>query len=82
MKKFALLLLLTIPAFADEAPPPPQNPMPPEMAQALQHPEGIEKVGVGVIEGGWNYVYAAYGVALAGVAFYAASLFLRRKGAA
>ena len=34
----------------------------------------------GVIEGGWNFVYAAYGVALSGVAAYAASLFLRRKG--
>jgi hypothetical protein len=79
MKKFALALVLAFPAFADEAPPPPMSP---EMQQAMLHPEGIEKVGIGVIEGGWSFVYAAYGVALAGVAFYAASLFLRRKGAA
>lgn len=74
MKKLALIVLLAAPAFADEAPGP-RAPAP-----ALEHPEGIEKVGMGVIEGGWNYVYAAYGVALSGVALYAASLFLRRKG--
>lgn len=74
MKKLALMVVLALPAFADEAPPP--------AAPAMQHPEGIENVGMGVIEGGWGYVYAAYGIGVAGVAFYAASLFLRRKGAA
>ena len=93
MKKLALLVFLAAPAFADTAPGPApvvEAPKPlaavdaappaPAPAPAMEHPEGIEKVGMGVIEGGWNFVYAAYGVALSGVAAYAASLFLRRKG--
>ena len=91
MKKLALLVLLAAPAFADTAPGPAPvveapkalaavDAAPPAPAPAMEHPEGIEKVGMGVIEGGWNFVYAAYGVALSGVAAYAASLFLRRKG--
>ncbi|MCC6335153.1 MAG: hypothetical protein IT380_14335 [Myxococcales bacterium] len=53
-----------------------------EEAPAPVHPAGIEKaVPSGVIEGGWGYVYAAYTVALAGLVFYALSLWTRRPGA-
>lgn len=33
---------------------------------------------MGVIEGGWSYVYAAWGAGVLGVLLYGASLFLRR----
>lgn len=35
----------------------------------------------GVIVGGWEYVYAAYGVTWAVLALYAATLFLRGRRA-
>lgn len=50
---------------------------PPPAEAAAQHPEGIEK-SMGVIEGGWEYVYAAYSVAFIGVVGFALSLFIRR----
>lgn len=87
MKWFTLLFVLSTSAMADIAPPEPEptpvvpapqpTPPPPDML----HPEGIEKVPMGVIQGGWGYVYAAYGVGLAGVMMYALSLFLRRPEA-
>jgi hypothetical protein len=79
MKYLALSLVLSLPVLADvaprEAPPVAQA----EPAPAPQHPEGIEKVPMGVIEGGWAYVYAAYGAGLLGLIAYAASLFVRRS---
>jgi hypothetical protein len=38
-------------------------------------------VGSGRIHGGWEYVWAAYGVTWAGLALYALSLWLRRPKA-
>lgn len=67
MKYLALVLVLSLPVLADVASPVPL------------HPEGIEKVPMGVIEGGWAYVYAAYGAGLLGLVVYAASLFVRRS---
>jgi hypothetical protein len=55
--------------------------IPPDPQPEMKHPEGIEKVPTGVIQGGWGYVYACYAVALGGTIFYAASLFLRRPRA-
>jgi hypothetical protein len=77
---FLTLALLAAPAFADIAPPEPvPAPTPaPAPAAAAQHPEGIEKAYSGVIQGGWEYVYASYGLGTAGVLAYAASLFVRR----
>lgn len=63
----AAFLSLSAAAFAD-APPP----------EAAKHPAGIEK-SVGVISGGWEYVYAAYTLGLLGVLGYATSLFVRRN---
>ncbi|MDX2013926.1 MAG: hypothetical protein SFW67_27260 [Myxococcaceae bacterium] len=84
----AVALLLASAALADiarpppaEAPPPVEQPAPPAepvAAPAAKHPEGIEKGSAGVIQGGWEYVYAAYGLGTAGVLAYAASLFVRR----
>lgn len=77
MKRLALVAALGLAtvALADIAPPQPAPPAP-------QHPQGIEKaVPVGVIEGGWGYVYACWGLALGGAALYALSLYLRRPGA-
>jgi hypothetical protein len=48
---------------------------------APQHPQGIEKVPMGVVSGGWGYVYASYGVALGGLLLYAVSLWTRRPSA-
>jgi hypothetical protein len=81
------------PAAAPEAPAAPAAPVAevapapapevaPAPAPAPQHPAGIEKaMGSGVIQGGWEYVYAAYGVGVFGVLAFAASLFLRRPKA-
>ncbi|MGV3623747.1 MAG: hypothetical protein ACO1OB_23215 [Archangium sp.] len=93
MKWFTLIFVLSTSALADIAPPepeptpPPAQPVPapqptptPPVAD-MQHPEGIEKVPMGVIQGGWGYVYAAYGVGLSGVLLYALSLFIRRPQA-
>ncbi len=51
----------------------------PDAQPAAVHPEGIENVGMGVVQGGWEYVYAAYGVGLLGVVLYAVSLVVRTK---
>ncbi len=81
MKWFAAVLILSTASLADivvpEPTPAPDVQPPPEM----KHPEGIEKVPMGVIQGGWGYVYASYGVGIAGLLMYAASLFLRRPEA-
>lgn len=83
MRWLAAALLLSTAALADLAPPEPEPAVQPAPAPApdMQHPEGIEKVPMGVIQGGWEYVYAAYGVGLGGVLLYALSLFLRRPEA-
>ncbi|MBL8934553.1 MAG: hypothetical protein JNM69_12795 [Archangium sp.] len=86
---FAGLVVAASLAFADIAPPEkaPPEPAPapavvepaPAPAPAPQHPMGIEKaVGSGVIQGGWEYVYACYALAVIGVLGYGASLFVRR----
>lgn len=86
---FAALVVAASLAFADIAPPEkaPTEPAPapavvepaPAPAPAPQHPMGIEKaVGSGVIQGGWEYVYACYALAVIGVLGYGASLFVRR----
>lgn len=85
MKSLLLALaLLGAPVFADIAPEPappaePTPPAPPAPAPAPSHPQGIEKaMGSGVIQGGWEYVYAAYILGAVGVLGYAASLYARR----
>ena len=73
MRWLALILFLSLPVLADVAPRP--TPV------ALEHPGGNDKAPaapMGVIEGGWAYVYAAYGAGLFGLVAYAASLFLRK----
>lgn len=80
---FAGLVVAASLAFADIAPPEKAPPEPavvePAPAPAPQHPMGIEKaVGSGVIQGGWEYVYACYALAVIGVLGYGASLFVRR----
>lgn len=88
---FAALVVAASLAFADIAPLPEKalepapapaavEPAPaPAPAPAPQHPMGIEKaVGSGVIQGGWEYVYACYALAVIGVLGYGASLFVRR----
>ncbi len=55
-------------------------------APTATHPGGNELVmpppqmqmPMGVIDGGWGYVYACYALAIGGVFLYALSLFLRR----
>jgi hypothetical protein len=93
MRWLTLIALLALPALADVVPDKPQEKPPeavvappapaadpaPVAVPAPQHPQGIEKVPMGVIEGGWAYVYAAYGAGLFGLIAYAASLFLRRS---
>ncbi|MBL8919750.1 MAG: hypothetical protein JNJ54_12860 [Myxococcaceae bacterium] len=78
------------PAAHAPAPPQPSEPPAPTAAAAAptpapdapaapQHPVGIEKaMASGVIQGGWEYVYASYGLGVFGVLAFAASLFLRR----
>ena len=79
MKRLALIAALWGGlALADIAPMPP---LPPAPAPAAVHPEGIEKIPTGVIQGGWGYVYACYIVAIGGTIFYALSLYLRRPAA-
>jgi hypothetical protein len=80
------LWLLSAVALADVVPPPepreaeaPSTPAPAPEVPVVTHPAGIERAGAGVIQGGWEYVYAAYGLGTAGVLAYAASLFVRRQ---
>lgn len=78
MKRFVFIAALWAGlALADIPPVPPPAPTP---APAV-HPEGIEKVPTGIIQGGWGYVYACYIVAIGGTIFYALSLFARRPRA-
>lgn len=76
MRYLALVWFLSLPVLADIAAPP--APVP---AAQAQHPQGIEKVPMGVIEGGWAYVYAAWGAGLLGLVGYAVSLYVRRSEA-
>jgi hypothetical protein len=46
-------------------------------APAAKHPEGIEKT-MGVVKGGWEYVYAVYTLSLVGLVVFSISLFVRR----
>jgi hypothetical protein len=43
--------------------------------------DAASRVGSGRITGGWEYVWAAYGITWAVVACYAFSLWVRRPGA-
>ncbi len=82
MKFLVLSAFLSLPVLADVAVPPDLQPVAQTApAPAPVHPQGIEKVPMGVIEGGWAYVYAAYGAGLLGLIAYTASLFLRRSEA-
>jgi hypothetical protein len=47
-----------------------------------EHVEQMSKVGEGRITGGWEYVWACYVIAWAGIALYAASLWARRRASA
>ncbi len=84
MKSLFLALALAFAgiALADVPNTPPPNELPkaaePLPVDAPKHPEGIEKAGAGVISGGWEYVYAAYGLAVLGIAGYGLSLFVRK----
>jgi hypothetical protein len=84
MKSFLLLAALCAStlAVADVAPPEPVAPAPAPVAAPVadpSHPQGIENVmPMGVIDGGWGYVYACYGLAIGGTLLYAVSLFVRR----
>jgi hypothetical protein len=90
MKWLAFVLVLSMPVLADVAAPPPPapDPAPAEAVvapapMAKEHPGGNENAPaappMGVIEGGWAYVYAAWGAGIFGLVGYAASLFLRRS---
>jgi hypothetical protein len=83
MKSLAAAVLLTAGLALADLPAPEQKPpeVVPTVAPAAKHPEGIEKAGVGVISGGWEYVYAAYTLGTLGVLGFAASLLLRRPKA-
>jgi hypothetical protein len=93
MKSFLLVAALAFStvALADIAKPPPEAPAEaapalappanaaPTPAPAPLHPQGIENaVPMGVIDGGWGYVYACYALAIGGTLLYGISLFLRR----
>lgn len=98
MKWFVLVLIVSMPALADIAPPEPPpaaqvapqpaaehpggNANAPGMQPAVEHPGGNANApgmqDMGRIEGGWGYVYAAWGAGVFGVLLYGLSLFLRR----
>jgi hypothetical protein len=94
MKSFLLVAALAFStvALADIAKPPPAEPAAdpapalappanaaPTPAAAPLHPQGIENaVPMGVIDGGWGYVYACYVLAIGGTLVYGVSLFMRR----
>lgn len=42
-----------------------------------QASDAASRVGVGRIQGGWGYVWTAYGIAWGGMSLYAVSLWLR-----
>jgi hypothetical protein len=39
----------------------------------------LGQVGVGRIQGGWEYVWTSYGIAYSALALYSLSLWLRRR---
>ncbi|MDP1822025.1 MAG: hypothetical protein Q8L48_02240 [Archangium sp.] len=90
MRWLALIAVLSLPVLADVAPPPPAEPTVAPVVAPLPAPVAPEHPGgnanapaapMGVIEGGWAYVYAAWGAGIFGLIAYAASLFLRRSDA-
>ena len=42
----------------------------------------LAQVGAGRIQGGWEYIWAAYAIAWTSISLYAVSLWLRRPGKA
>ena len=52
------------------------------MSSALHMSTLLAQVGSGRIQGGWEYVWAAYIIAWASLSLYALSLWLRRPGQA
>lgn len=42
----------------------------------------LAQVGAGRIQGGWEYILSAYGIAWVSISLYALSLWLRRPGKA
>ncbi|MCY1079172.1 hypothetical protein [Archangium lansingense] len=50
------------------------------MSTALHMSTLLAQVGAGRIQGGWEYIWAAYGIAWASLSLYALSLWLRRPG--
>ena len=91
---FVLVLSMPVLADVAAPPPPAPVPAPTEAVVApapapvaaplaKEHPGGNENAPaappMGVIEGGWAYVYAAWGAGIFGLVGYAASLFLRRS---
>jgi hypothetical protein len=82
MKWFVLVLIVSMPALADIAPPEPPPAAQVAPQPAAEHPGGNANApgmqDMGRIEGGWGYVYAAWGAGVFGVLLYGLSLFLRR----
>ncbi len=52
-----------------------------DLAGYLLRASPAQQVGAGRIIGGWEYVYAAYGITYAAIVVYAISLWLRRRSA-
>ncbi|WP_257457033.1 hypothetical protein [Archangium lipolyticum] len=52
------------------------------MSTALHTYTLLAQVGMGRIQGGWEYIWSAYGIAWASLSLYALSLWLRRPGKA
>ena len=50
-----------------------------QMAQVAPHADPAPMVGAGKLIGGWEYVYAGYGVAAFALIAYSLSLFIRWK---
>lgn len=42
----------------------------------------LAQVGMGRIQGGWEYIWSAYGIAWVSLSLYALSLWMRRPGKA
>jgi hypothetical protein len=45
---------------------------------AADYPDATNRVGSGVISGGWGYVWAAYAITWSVLAFYGLSVWIRR----
>ncbi len=48
------------------------------MSTVLETTTLLAQVGMGRIQGGWEYIWAAYGIAWASLSLYALSLWIRR----